>query len=136
MAAAADSEKTKVEMLAQWAEIVIERWQRGISRPRRGRPAVDTGHLLKSFTSQVVSDADGDPQKVVFTFAYYGRFVDMGVGRGVPIEKVPTSHREPVPWYDKRFKAEVNKLAELLAERYGREAVIDIKRVMEFNTTY
>lgn len=132
----ADTEKTKAEMLAQWAEIVIERWQRGISRPRRARPAVDTGHLLKSFTSQVVSDADGDPQKVIFTFAYYGRFVDMGVGRGVPVEKVPQSNREAVPWYDKRFKKEVSKLAELLAERYGRDAVLDIKRVMEFRTTY
>lgn len=133
---AADNEKTKAEMLARWAEIVIERWQRGIARPRRARAAVDTSHLLKSFTSQVVSDADGDPQKVVFTFAYYGRFVDMGVGRGVPIEKVPQSRREPVPWYDKRFRAEVSKLSELLAERYGREAVLDIKRIMEFTTTY
>lgn len=132
----AEQGKTKAEMLAEWAEIVIERWQRGLTRPRRARPAVDTGHLLKSFTSQVVADAAGDPEKIVFTFAYYGRFVDMGVGRGVPIEKVPQSRREPVPWYDKRFRKEVNKLAELLAERYGREAALDIKRIMELKITY
>ncbi len=116
-------ELSELESMQQWADIVIERWEKRISRLK----IHSTGALAKSFTSAVETDAQGNPQKVLFTFNYYGRFVDMGVGRGVPIAKVPESKRTPKPWYNRTFFIEVHKLAEIFADRYGRTAANAIK---------
>lgn len=116
-------ELSEVESIQQWADIVIERWEAKIHKLNIS----STGALLKSFTSQVELDADGNAQKILFTFNYYGRFVDMGVGRGVPIAKVPSSNRRPKPWYNKTFFSQVNKLAHILAERYGKTAANSVK---------
>ena len=116
-------ELSDIESMQQWADIVIERWEKRISRLR----IHSSGALAKSFTSQVEADSNGNPQKVIFTFNYYGRFVDLGVGRGVPIAKVPESKRTPKPWYNKTFFKEIHKLTEIFAERYGKTAANAIK---------
>lgn len=92
----------------RWAEIVIQRWQAKIQE----LDVIDTGSLLKSFQSQVMADAAGDPVKVTFTFLYYGRFSDMGAG----------GFMERKPWYSQIFLREVNALGRMLATRYGYDA--------------
>ena len=116
-------ELSELESLQQWADIVIERWETRIAKLN----IYSTGSLLKSFTSHVETDSQGNPQKVLFTFNYYGRFSDLGVGRSVPIAKVPESKRTPKPWYNKTFFSQVNKLAKILADRYGQTAANTIK---------
>lgn len=106
-------------MVRAWAEIVIKRWVTKITRLK----VVETTELLRSFTSQVMADAKGDPFKVTFTFLYYGIFSDMGVGKGVKFAQVETSNRKAKPWYSRQFTAEVHKLAELMAVRYGQRAL-------------
>ena len=64
------SEVTTLQMLQAWADIVIQRWTARISR----LGVVETTELMRSFTSQVHSDANGDASKIVFTFLYYGYF--------------------------------------------------------------
>lgn len=118
------SEDAKI--VTAWAEIVIKRWVTKITRLK----IVDTAELLRSFTSQVTNDAKGDPHKVAFTFLYYGIFSDMGVGRGVKYSEVGSSGRKAKPWYSKQFIAEVHKLAELMAERYGERA-LDAIQIIE-----
>ncbi|MDP3387721.1 MAG: hypothetical protein Q8S24_10830 [Eubacteriales bacterium] len=113
------TEISTIEILQQWAEIVIQRWISKISRLN----IIDTGELLRSFTSQVHIDASGDASKIVFAFLYYGIFPDMGVGRGVPIEKVSQSNRIAKPWYSRQFYNEVKKLGYIMAERYGEKAM-------------
>lgn len=108
-----------VKMVQGWAEIVIKRWVTKITRLK----IIESSELLRSFTSQVTNDAKGDPYKVVFTFMYYGIFPDMGVGKGVKYSQVGTSRRTAKPWYSRQFMAEVHKLAELMAERYGERAL-------------
>ena len=67
------------QSVRRWADIVIERWQKKIQE----LDVIDTGELYKSVSSQVISDAAGDPVKITFTFLYYGRFSDMGAGMGM-----------------------------------------------------
>jgi len=111
----------KIETVKRWAEIVIERWQSRMAALDVG----DTGELLRSFQSQVEVDSNGDPQKITFAFLYYGRFPDMGVGRGVKIGDRSTA-RQPKLWYSSVFLKEVNKLGKMMAAKYGIEAAQEI----------
>ncbi len=128
------SEVTTSEMLQQWADIVIERWMAKISKLK----IIETSELLRSFTSQVHMDANGDASKIVFTFLYYGIFPDMGVGKGVTYEKVSQSNRRAKPWYSQQFHREVVKLGYIMAERYGEKAMeaISIIENKEFTVSY
>lgn len=119
------------ETAIAWADIVIQRWESKITQLN----IVETSELLRSFTSQVVVDSKGDPEKIVFTFMYYGIFPDMGVGNGVPYSMVPHSNRTPKPWYSRRFAAEVHKLAAIMADKYGEKALEAINLIKtQFNT--
>lgn len=64
--------------LEAWADIVIKNWIAKIIKLR----AYDTKALVRSFEQHVWENANGNPERVVFAFLYYGRFVDMGVGEG------------------------------------------------------
>ncbi len=112
--------RSKYEMTERWAEIVIERWQARMAALDVG----DTGELLRSFHAQVQRDAGGDPAKVTFAFLYYGRFPDMGVGRGITLSDVPAPGRPVKPWYSQVFLGEVVKLGRMLAAKYGIDAAM------------
>ncbi|MDR2127360.1 MAG: hypothetical protein LBP63_11105 [Prevotellaceae bacterium] len=106
----------KYETLEAWAKIVIERWENRIS----DLDAIDSGKLLDSFKHRVILDANGDTEKITFTFAYYGRFVELGVGKYVPAGT--DSSRKKKPWYTKVFFGQVNQLARIMSEKYGQQA--------------
>lgn len=101
-----------------WAEIVIDKWETMIARLKIGH----SGNLLNSFAHHVATQANGDPERIEFVFEYYGKFIDMGVGRGVPISEVQFSDRKRKPWYSKTFFSQVKKLGEILSEKYAAKA--------------
>lgn len=105
-----------------WADIVIERWERKIERLKIGH----SGTLSKSFYHHVKTQSNGNPELITFTFEHYGKFVDMGVGRGVTIAEVESSNRRPKPWYSKSFFSQIEKLKELLAGKYESKAQLAI----------
>lgn len=105
-----------MEMAQRWADIVIERWIRKI----QSLHIISSGELLKSLEAHVASDSNGDPEKITFLYLYYGKFPDMGVGRGVKLGE--TGNRKVKPWYSSTFLKEVNTLGRLMAERYGYDA--------------
>jgi hypothetical protein len=101
--------------------------------------------LEESFRHEVISNA-GNPAQVSFGFLFYGRFVDMGVGRGTSLEDVKENAisralegknafnaRKPKPWYGKTFHAERIRLAEILAQKYARKAALTIVENMDDN---
>jgi len=64
----------------------------------------------------VVASAQGDVLKIDFAFKYYGKFVDMGVGKGVEDRsgqgesdsrklegKMLGNRRRPKKWYSRTF---------------------------------
>jgi hypothetical protein len=105
-----------------WADIVIQIWLDKIDKMH----VYETYQLADSFTNHVISHANGNVAKIEFAFNYYGKFVDMGVGKGVPIDQIASSSRKPKPWYSRTFYAEVKKLSALLAEKYARKGVLTI----------
>ena len=112
------AERTKLEVAQAWADIVLDRWKKRMEALNIG----DTGALLKSLQAQVAADSNGDPAKITFVFLYYGRFPDMGVGRGVTLSDVPDPRRKVKPWYSETFFNEVVKLGRMLATKYGIDA--------------
>jgi hypothetical protein len=123
------------EIAQAWAKITIIKWKKKLAINKVG----NSGALLQSFQYNVLASAQGNVLKITLLFEYYGRFVDMGVGRGVKIGDVKESatsrrlsgkmlgnRRRPKKWYSKTFHAEVMKLSEIFAKEYGHRGVIAI----------
>lgn len=111
------------ETIEAWAKIVIQIWEDKITRYR----AYDSQSLINSLMFQVVTAANGNPALVNFFFNYYGRFVDMGVGRGVPKNgAIIQTTRVAKPWYSKAFYSQVMRLSEIYAEKYSQKAAFAI----------
>lgn len=62
----------------KFAQYTIERWQEQMNKVK----IHGSGELYRSFAHHVYLDANGDLQKIVYTFHFYGWYVDAGVGRG------------------------------------------------------
>lgn len=113
----------------KFAQYTVERWQERI--PKAGIRG--SGELLRSFAHHVYLDANGDLQKVVYTFHFYGWYVDAGVGRGYYrgnggnldflADWKHGKHRRPKHWYNKIWYNEFRKLLHMLAEQIGYKAV-------------
>lgn len=128
----------------KWAEVTVDRLHQALDKFDIGK--LD-GELWKSIVSEVVAN-NGDVEKVITKFLTYGRFVDMGVGRGVPIGGAGTSQfsaarnddgtlkqyrRRPKPWYSRTYYSEVQRFAELYARDKGESISLDIADRLDFD---
>lgn len=77
-----------------------------------------TDELRRSLQSEM-EIASGAEIRLILTFALQGKFRDMGVGRGIPIEMVKQSRersrgskrkRMPARWYSKAWYGRLNDL--------------------------
>lgn len=94
-------------------------------------------------TEQSETQAGNDQLKIEFPM--YGRFIDMGVGRGVPMNAAllrkrysihkPDVPRKPIKWYSRRKTAQEKRLAEILAEKYGMSLVRLAESLIENTVT-
>jgi hypothetical protein len=125
-------EKANINQLAaDWARITIDRWRKQIQKKRIGQ----SGKLFNSFVSNIIRNSDGNPSKIELSFLYYGRFVDMGVGRGISIggqmdertmrgrAEALRNARRPKKWYSPTKGAETQALAQLLAREFGIKGI-------------
>jgi hypothetical protein len=132
------------QTIEKWAEIAIDKLREALDTYDIGK--LD-GALWQSFAYQLVQN-NGDIEKVVIKFAQYGRYVDMGVGRGVATGKRGTEAfskyrkqngqlhrygRKPKPWYSKTKTKEVGLLRLILVRDYGVKTLADLETV--FNRT-
>ena len=119
---------TQTEIADAWAKITIKRWRKKTRTLKIG----ETNNLHDSFVRDVIGAANGDLFKIDFAFKYYGKFVDMGVGKGTKISGVKESktsrrlegrmlgnRRRAKKWYSKTFHAETMRLREILVEHYA-----------------
>lgn len=118
----------------EWAEILIMRWKERMHELKVGR----TGELENSFAYQVMLDQLLNLKKIDLGFLYYGKFTDMGVGKGMGIESVKDNgkawasglneknRRRPKKWYSKTFTREYNVLVELLAKYYQNDILNNV----------
>ncbi|TGE26895.1 hypothetical protein [Hymenobacter metallicola] len=118
------------ELALRWLDITVERFQANMRQLR----IKDTGALLASFKKQVIGSAEGRLQ-LQLSYALYGKFVDMGVGRGMGAsvkkgddgyDRIRTSRgrlkryeRKARKWYSKELAYQTKRLAELMSELHG-----------------
>ncbi len=119
---------TMYEVVDGWAKITVERLKEQLIKKNIGV----TGKLMQSLAYNIIRNAEGDVSKAQVMFNYYGRFVDMGVGKGVKIgdrkelnnvnsrvAEAMQKHRRPKKWYSKQFWGEVIALSEVLGKHFG-----------------
>lgn len=98
-----------------------------------------TKHLQTSMTSSFKMMA-ANTHHLNIHFSLYGRFVDMGVGRGVDkttaiLRKQYTVHRDvtpriPKPWYSKVRYREERKINEILLRDFGFEGIRLVESIL------
>lgn len=96
---------------SMFAKYVVQKWQTKI----RELGVEDTKALFNSFVYEVRTNAAGNVDRMIFVFNYYGRMVDMGVGKGITLDDVGISDRAPKRWFTPVLFAEVGKLSKLMA---------------------
>ncbi|OIN59830.1 hypothetical protein [Arsenicibacter rosenii] len=101
-----------------------------------------TWQLRDSWRSQVTAGNGGGA--VQLSFPLYGRFVDMGVGRGVDYQLAKYArrkangeelNRQPRRWYSKRKAFETHRLRELAARYYVTVPVDVIENALSTSIT-
>ncbi|MGI4762327.1 MAG: hypothetical protein ACRYF0_16575 [Janthinobacterium lividum] len=138
---------TPRQLAVEWLDITIERFVANLRRLR----IVNTGTLLASFKKQVIGDAQGDQLKLRLSYALYGQFIDMGVGRGMAAGQRKGSDayarvrntrgqlrrhaRKARLWYSKEIAHQTKRLAELMLELYGQVLVPQILTALPGETS-
>lgn len=119
---------TQAQVADQWAKITVKIWREKLVKLK----VIRTNQLWQSFLTNIASRPEGELIKIEFNFLYYGKFVDMGVGRGVKIGGVKESaasrrmdgkmlgnRRKPKKWYSPTLQHELYRLAELMGVSYA-----------------
>lgn len=118
----------KLQYMDAWAKMMITIWQDKMIE----KNIHDTGEMFQSFNTELHFQSNGDVGKIVHTYNYYGRMVDMGVGRGVKKGDVEDSGRKPKEWYGKSYYHSIKVLSEKMAELYGEEFQSIIHQTLQF----
>ncbi|MGI4870678.1 MAG: hypothetical protein ACRYFX_05800 [Janthinobacterium lividum] len=129
------------ELATQWLDITVERFVANLRRLR----VQDTGALLASFRTDVIGAAQGDQLRLRLSYALYGKFIDMGVGRGMGAgvkkgddgyDRIRNSRgqfrrkkRQARPWYSTEMAHQTHRLAELVLDLYGTLALAKTQEV-------
>ncbi|MGY0037626.1 hypothetical protein [Pedobacter sp. NJ-S-72] len=118
------------QKIDRFALIVIDRWHQALKQYNIGV----TGALMNSFIKEIKKN-NGDVEAVIFKFLKYGRFDDMGVGKGVSLndrvlnrkfdkyrntsgKTVGSLGRKKKPWYTKTFYREVANFKAFYQKKY------------------
>lgn len=99
-----------------WASMMVEIWA-----DKAKSYEIHQGDMIESFTQDVIIASNGEVDKIVHSYLYYARMVDMGVGRGVPLEKVDSSNRKSKPFYSESYYKSIKVLSLKMSELYGME---------------
>lgn len=126
------------ELAVKWLDITVGNFADNLRKLR----VVRSGALLASFRKEVIGGAQSDELKLRLSYALYGKFIDMGVGRGMGqgirkgddgFERLRNSRgrlrrqpRQPRPWYSTEIARQTYRLAELMLELRGRVAFTTI----------
>ncbi|MDB5270883.1 MAG: hypothetical protein JWP58_3923 [Hymenobacter sp.] len=115
-----------------WLTFSIEKFRANIKKLRIG----STQDLYNSLQGELVSAAGGDELKLRLSYALYGMFVDMGVGRGMGAGvtkaqgadfarlrnqrgQLHRHERKAKRWYSRQIGRETHRLSELVSELWG-----------------
>ena len=124
-----------LETVDAWGHFTIKIWQEKLAKYKIGR----SGRLNTSFSKSIAGTAKGENIVIRFQFLYYGKFIDMGVGKGTPLGgvkenktsralsgKMTGNRRFPKKWYSKTLFAETATLKEILARDFAHKGALTI----------
>lgn len=130
--------------LMLWAFRVAKRIKENFTRMHINRVAHGnyTGELYRSIFWQVHKMAAGNKGKIEFFYQYYGRFVELGVGKGFKMVNVPPMRNMDVipipgrgrvakPFMTSEIRYHARWLAERLEDVFGVEAGVAIMQNLE-----
>ena len=120
------------DLAEAWLKFSIEKFQANIKKLRIG----STQDLYNSLQGELVSAAGGNELKLRLSYAVYGMFVDMGVGRGMAagVTKAQGAdfyrlrnakgqllrhERKAKRWYSRQMGRETHRLSELVSALWG-----------------
>ena len=120
------------QTLSEWAEKVITIWEERMSQLGVNNASAHAG----SFVHHIISQSNGDVARIEFAFAYFLKFTDMGVGKGVTLQNRDSvvTRRTQKMWFSKTFLLEVRKLANIMAAQYGFQGTLLIKENIDDNS--
>ncbi|MCX6216508.1 hypothetical protein [Spirosoma sp.] len=157
-------------LVGAWSNITIERFQaqidkkvygrrrRGLirgseQRDAKGRYVKGSGKYRSVRTYKLRSDwrkrlyldaSNGGVKGLQLSFLLYGRFVDMGVGKGKDFalsrwqrkrRNGESSARTPARWYSREKGYQVHRLRELLAKYYVNITLSSLEQVLTDSVT-
>lgn len=100
-----------------WADIVLNIWQQNLIEMQ----VYDTGELYNSLLQSLLYNAGNDSNKIEFSFALHGIFVDSGAGGEISAGNSDYI-RKAKPWYSKALYGQMFRLRDILAEKYKIDA--------------
>jgi len=138
---------TQYQTLEQWLAYTLDDLRENLRKMR----IQDTGHLLASVEGHLVAAAGGDVDKLTLAYAAYGRFVDMGVGRGMGagVRKASSDYarirdergqlhqysRKARPWASKVLGKQTMRLSILLSDYYGETTLARLSDALPTQVT-
>ena len=139
---------TQKQTVEAWLGFTLQNLREQISKLK----IKDTGHLLASIHGALIGSAGDDVERLSVAYAMYGKFVDMGVGRGMGagVRKSNDAYtrirdekgqlyrhsRKARPWSSKEMGRQTFRLSTLLSEYYGDTMIavtLDMPATVEIN---
>lgn len=113
----------------KWASDTVSSLKSGAAQFRKGR-----GDLVRSLKKRLRTDF-GVVERIAFSLARQGIFVEKGVGRGFPISRQGAGGgigggRLPKPWFNPVFIKGLPELADKVAETFADMYLSEMERIL------
>jgi hypothetical protein len=138
---------TQAQTLEKWLEFTLDDLRENLRKMKIN----DTGHLLASVEGHLVGAAGDNVDKLLIAYAAYGKFVDMGVGRGMMagVRKRDSDYarirdergrlhqhsRTPRPFASRVIGKQTFRLSVLLSDYYGETITAKIQDALPAQIT-
>ena len=136
---------TPLELATKWLDFTVDNFVDNMRRLR----IRDTGALMASFRKQVIGSAEGQLQ-LRLSYALYGKFIDLGVGRGYGAGvrggddgydrlrngrgQLRRREHKARQWYAKELAHQTKRLAELMSELHGSILIATVAEALPTET--
>ncbi|MES1224285.1 MAG: hypothetical protein ABUT20_52810 [Bacteroidota bacterium] len=139
---------TQRQLATDWLKITIQYLKDKLDENDVSR---DRLILYNSFAEEIAASGPEQVESVMIKFKFYLRYLDMGVGRGVPVGsrfakadyfkkrnrsgKLIQMRRKKKSVYNKPMAYQIKRYQELLTDLFGFKAVQVIEQMTEKNKT-
>lgn len=141
------------QVVREWTEYAIQAFHNSLIKKKVGYVqngryrGIRAGDLWNSFEKELRASG-GNVDQVIIKFLQYGRYQDMGAGRGYTLgeqvlnrrfdtyrntegQTVGRNARRRKPWYSKTYRHQVLRLSEIYEETFGRRLATDVENSLQ-----